>query len=423
VWANRQVLNAENWSKTSTALLDNEAIRTQVANYLVDQIYANVDVAGTVRSALPTRLQPLAGEAAGALQNLAQRVAFEFLGHPRVQQAWKAAQKLTAQQFINIVEGNSKLVKLTGNAVYIDLRPMMGELTQRLGLPSSVVQSLPPGAGRIRVMSSNQISTVQNAVDLVHGLTIVLPAVALLLFALAVYLSAGRRRHMLLVVGVDLVIAGLLVLVVRNVAGHGIVNSLVSTDAGKPAAQAAWTISTAMLRDIAEAVIIFALAVLLAASLASPRRPAAALRRAAAPWFRERPGVAYAVIYGLLLLIVLWGPIPATRKLIPVLIMAGLVFLGTEALRRQTAEEFPDAQIGDTFAGLRARRGGGRQPGPPGPPQALPAQPPIAGGSWPPVDDGDRLGRLERLTAIWKVGGLTDEEFAAEKAAVLRDGP
>jgi hypothetical protein len=285
---------------------------------------------------------------------------------------------------------------------------------------------LPAGAGRIKIMSSSQISTVQNAVDLVHGLTIVLPAAALLLFALAVYLSAGRRRHTLLVVGVDLVIAGLVVLVVRNVAGHAIVNSLVSTDAGKPAAQAAWTISTGMLRDVADAVIFFGVAVMLAASLGSPRRPARSIRRAAAPWFRERPGVAYAVIFGLLLLVVLWGPIPATRKLIPVLIIAALVILGTEALRRQSGEEFPDAQIGDTVAGWRARRGGGREPGPPQPPvpaQSVPAQPPIAGGSWPPSEAGDRLARLERLVAIWKAGGLTDEEFAAEKAALLSGSP
>ena len=57
-------------------------------------------------------------------------------------------------------------------------------------------------------MTSNQISTVQNSVKLVRGLAIVLPAVALLLFALCVYLYTGRRRHALWIVGIDLVIAG-----------------------------------------------------------------------------------------------------------------------------------------------------------------------------------------------------------------------
>lgn len=420
VWANRQVLNSDNWADTSTALLQNNAIRTQLSDYLVDQLYANVNVAGQLRTALPPRLQPLAGPAAGGLRNLADKAAYELLGRPRVQAAWKASMRLTAQEFINIVEGNSKLVSLNGNAVFIDLRPVAVQLAQNLGLPSSVTSSIPPNAGRLKVVSSNQISVVQNAVELVKGLAIIMPALALILFALAVYLSEGRRRQVLLFAGIDLVIAGLLVVIVRNIAGNMIVNSLVATDAVKPAARATWSISTAMLSDIAQATIIIGLAVTLAASLAGPSRIATGLRRAAAPWLRDRPGTSYAVILAVMLLIVLWGPIPATRMVIPVLIFIVLIWIGTEALRRETALEFPDARVGDTFARIRVRLGrdgsGGRGP-------AAPGQPPIAGGSappWPVLPDADDwLSRLERLAALRAVGALTDQEFAAEKTALL----
>src|SRR5689334_20444758 len=229
---------------------------------MVDQVYANVDVAGQLKAALPPRLQPLAGPAAGGLRTVAQKAAFEFLGRPRVQEAWQTAQRVTAQEFINIVENKSRLVSLSGNAVFIDLRPLMGQLTTQLGLPASVAQSLPPEAGRLKVMSSNQISTVQNSVKLVKGLTIVLPAVALLLFALCVYLYIGRRRHALFVVGIDLVIAGLVVLIARNVVGDQVVNALASTDAARPAADATWTIGTRLLSDIGQSIIIVGLAVM-----------------------------------------------------------------------------------------------------------------------------------------------------------------
>jgi hypothetical protein len=419
VWANRQVLNANNWADTSTALLQNDAIRTQVADFMVDQVYANVNVAGELKAALPPRLQPLAGPAAGGLRTVAQKAAFEFLGRPRVQEAWQKAQRLTAQQFINVVEGKSKAVTLSGNAVYIDLRPLMGQLTTTLGLPASVAQALPSGAGRLKVMSSNQISTVQNAVKLVKGLTIILPAVALLLFALCVYLYTGRRRHALFVVGVDLVIAGLVVLIARNVAGDQIVNALASTEAARPAAEATWTIGTRLLSDIGQSVIIIGLAVMLAASLAGNRRPAVAFRRAAAPWFRERPLATYGVVIAILLLIVLWGPIPATRKPIPVLILFVLVWLGVEALRRQTAVEFPDAQLGDSMSGMRGRiehwRNRRHHGGAP-PPAA-----PMAGGAGPPAlwPQDERLSRLERLTALRDAGTLTEAEFASEKAILM----
>src|ERR1700736_5520138 len=68
VWADRQLLNTDNWTSTSTQLLQREPIRNAVADYVVDQVYANVDVAGELRAGLPHLLAPLAGPAAGALR-------------------------------------------------------------------------------------------------------------------------------------------------------------------------------------------------------------------------------------------------------------------------------------------------------------------------------------------------------------------
>src|SRR4051794_28630919 len=68
IWISRQALETDQWTQTSSELLESPAIRTALAGYLVDQLYANVDVTGQVRSALPKRAQPLAGAAAGALR-------------------------------------------------------------------------------------------------------------------------------------------------------------------------------------------------------------------------------------------------------------------------------------------------------------------------------------------------------------------
>ena len=69
VWVNRQVLNTDNWTATSSELLEHPVIRDRVAGFLVDELYANVDVESQIRAALPPRAQPLAGPAAGALRS------------------------------------------------------------------------------------------------------------------------------------------------------------------------------------------------------------------------------------------------------------------------------------------------------------------------------------------------------------------
>ena len=108
----------------------------------------------------------------------------------------------------------------------------------------------------------------------------------------------------------------------------------------------AYAISTDMLRDVAQATIIVGMPIVLAAWLAGPQRLAVDARRQLAPFLREHPGLAYGVVAALSVLIIAWGPMPATRSPIPVLAMVGLSMAGLEVLRRQTATEFPPSLSG-----------------------------------------------------------------------------
>ena len=110
LWANRQVLDTENWTETSSELLEDKAIRCQISIFLVDQLYANVDVEDRVRSALPPRAEPLAGPAAGALRNLAERGATELLTRPRAQELWEQANRRAHGRFLQVVEGGGEVV-------------------------------------------------------------------------------------------------------------------------------------------------------------------------------------------------------------------------------------------------------------------------------------------------------------------------
>ena len=105
IWANRQLMNPTNWAKTSTALLQKSTIRSAVSGYLVDQLYANVDVEGELKSGLPKQLAPLAGPISGGLHNLAEQAAERALEIPRVQDAWRNANHAADQALVTIVNG------------------------------------------------------------------------------------------------------------------------------------------------------------------------------------------------------------------------------------------------------------------------------------------------------------------------------
>src|SRR5437762_1659574 len=88
VWAKRQLLETSTYTETSTKLLENQDIRDAVATFMVDQLYANVNVEAKLQKALPPQAKALAGPAAGGLRELATRAAQEALQRPAVQLLW-----------------------------------------------------------------------------------------------------------------------------------------------------------------------------------------------------------------------------------------------------------------------------------------------------------------------------------------------
>jgi hypothetical protein len=308
----------------------------------------------------------------------------------------------------------------------LNVRQVLLDLVRQLGGSGKLAGKIPPDAGRITIMNSDQVTTLQNGVNALKGLSAVLPGLAVVLYALAVFLSPGRRRRVLAYAGGGFVLAGLAVLVGRNLAGGYVVDSLAKTAAVEPAAEAAWSIGTQMLRDVAQAAIIMGIPVVVAAWVAGPMRPAVAIRRAAAPWLRDRPVLSYGILAAVLLLIVAWGPIPATRMVLPVLLMVGLATAGLATLRRQVAEEFPELTPADVGASLRsgasravhavsaARAGNGAGAAPDGVSAA-----PAPGVVMPPPGP-TRVEQLERLSTLHESGALSDEEFAAEKNLLTR---
>ena len=67
-----------------------------------------------------------------------------------------------------------------------------------------------------------------------------------------------------------------------------------------------------MLRDIAIILVVYGALVLLATALGGPNRPAVALRRSLAPSFTSHPIVVWAAALFLFLVLLAWGPRPAT---------------------------------------------------------------------------------------------------------------
>ncbi len=348
VWVNRQALNTGNWSSTSAQILEDKQVQTALSAYLVHELFTNVNVSADLQAILPKPLQPLAGPAAAGLQQLAGQLAPKVLAAPQVQAAWVHANIAAHKELLKVLNGGGPVVSTESGVVTLNLQALVKQLAATLGVTSQVLAakqklgiSVPASAGQLVIMRSDQLKSAQDIATAVKSLAIVLPAIALLLFALAVYLARGWRRRALRTTGWCFALIGIVSLLIRRVGGDVVVNGLVKEASNKPAVHDVWNIATSLLFAIAVAMIVYGLLIVAAAWLAGSTGSATAVRKALAPTLRNRPAVAYAAVAGVLLLVVLWGPTPAVRTVWGVLAFAVLLALGVTMLRRETEHEFP----------------------------------------------------------------------------------
>jgi hypothetical protein len=342
VWAKRQALETDSWVETSSELLEDEDIQVAVADFLVDALFTNVDVEAELQTRLPPQFQSLAGPAAGALRELADRAALEALGRPRVQQLWEDANRVAHETFVEVVEGDTEV------DVNLDLTTILNDLGSRVGI--DVADRLPPDAGQIEVLREDQLSAVQQAVRTFRTVGYVVAFGALLLFALAIYLAEGWRRQALRATGFCFILIGIAVLAVRGFAGDLLVKSLAETAASEPAVDSTWSIGTELLKGIAVGMIGYGVVAVLGAWLAGPGEWARAARRTLTPVLRDRV-IGYAVLFVIVLLVFWWAPTQGTQRLIPSLVLIALMVAGFEALRAQALRDFPN----ETFDTLQQR--------------------------------------------------------------------
>jgi hypothetical protein len=388
-FVDRQALGKSDFQETAKQLIADPAIQRQVAASLTDALFANVDVKARLQASLPANQKGLAGPIAGAMRPLAQRLSLELLQRPRVQDAWVAALTVAQQEVVRLLDDRAKYINTEGGVVAVDLRPVLQQLAEQLPLVPNLSQSLPKNAGVITLFKAEELKTAQRAT---RGLRLVAEwiwVLVLIAWVAAVYLARDRRKETR-AIAVGLVVVGILVLLVRRLAGDYVSDQLSDTPSQADAIKSTWDIISRLLVDAAWAAIAVGVVALVGIWVAGPSKWGTGARRVLAPYLR-RPWLTYGVAAFLFALLVLWGPISYVQRPLTLLAFAIIAALGVETLRRMAARDFPDA----TSTGIVIPSFGSTRQAP------------------------TQADELERLAGLKAQGLLTDAEFAAAKAQAL----
>ena len=343
VWVKRQALDTDAWVDTSSQLLADDDVREALSVYIVDQLYVNLDPEARLEERLPEDLEGLAAPLSGALREPAQRGVDRFLERPRVQALWEVANREAHEALLRILEDETRTgITTAEGTVTLDLRTLVVNVGEELGFGEQLEARLPADAGQIVVLQSDELEAAQNGLKAIKVLSWLVILVAFGAFAGAVAL-ARRRRETLRIVGGTFLLVGIILLVIRRAVGAYVVDALSQGVSVREAAGSTWLIGTSLLATIGWALIVYGVVILAGALLAGPSRTATRARGYIAPTLRDRAGAAWAVLAGVYFLLVLWGPVPALRNWVGVLLLGGLVALGFESFRRLTVDELEGA--------------------------------------------------------------------------------
>jgi hypothetical protein len=318
-------------------MIENDAIRMQVANTAVDRLYANVDVEAAIAERLPPAQKALAPVLAGLLRSGADRAAEATLERPRVQTVWVETTTATQRQLVRLLDDKTEFVQTEGGKVVLDLRPIMIELGDQVVVIGRVAEKLPDSAGRITIVDESQLETAQTITRILRAVADWMWLVALLVAALAIWLARGRRRIELRALAIGVLVVGLLMLAVRRVAGGYLVDELAKDDSVKPAVRDAWNILTQVLADRAWVWITLGVVTLVGVWFVGETRRAGQARRAAQPVLENRL-TTYAIVAGSVVVLGLIAPLFA-RGWTMTLLMVALVIVGVEVIRRVVLRE------------------------------------------------------------------------------------
>jgi hypothetical protein len=409
VWVNRVALNTTVFTNTSTQLIQDPAIRQTVATRAVDDLYASVDVQAEIKKQLPACCKSLSGPAAAGLRQASYQIVERALGQPALQSLWAASVRTSHEALVQLLEGGGTTVSTSGGVVNLDLRQIVLEAADRIGIGEQVANKLPASAGQIEILRSNDLKTAQNGFQLLKTLAWLLPLLTLAAFGAAAWIVRGRRRRVVRDIGITVLVVGVLGLVAVNVVGNYVVNSLVADTESRQAAHDAWSIVSELLRSSYRWLVVIGILIVVGAWVVGPGRRALGTRSALAPVVRERlyPYVGLAIV-GLVLF--LSGSVSDFTRLLSVVTVILLGALWIEVVRRQTLQEFPDAGVPAFVGGTRDRVSSWWE--------TRRAQSPKAG----EAPAHDVTSRLEHLADLHTRGELTDDEYASAKARLLSGG-
>ena len=253
IWTHYTVINTEGYiGLVGPIAKDPQAIKS-LSDYIATQVVTATDLQQRTQEALPPKAGFLAAPITSAVNDFIAKETDTVLSTPQAYDLWIKINTVAHQSIVGLLRGENNYTYIQGNDVMLNTLPLIsqvlgwidGKLPGALGSKFSppviapgtpaetaiqqvstwIGRPLPADLGQITLLQSDALGPAQQAVRWFDILVWVIPIVALLLAAVAVWLSR-RRRRTLIELGIGMAVALILTRVIVKQASGALVSHL-----------------------------------------------------------------------------------------------------------------------------------------------------------------------------------------------------
>ena len=253
LWAHQVAFNTDRFTTLASDALGEPEVIDPLAARISAQVVTALDVQTRLTNVLPERVTAIAGPVTLALQDGLTRRLETLLAEPRMQQALTRTLAFAHTRVMNLLRDRAEAATVVDGQVVLEVYPALLVALQQLqtaGIigpevelpdpataePPGVVRgilenrlgvTLPEDFGTIPLMPVERLETAQTAVRVFDIVVIVLIALAVALVALAIWLSANRRR-MVIYLAIGTIVAFVLARLFTNAATDALTTGIAS---------------------------------------------------------------------------------------------------------------------------------------------------------------------------------------------------
>ena len=223
-WAGFTLLNTDGWVAAVGPLTKDPTVSSILSQYVVAQLFEQVDIDQAAKDALPPEIQNLSGPLVAGLQKLADDMVTSLIQSDAFNNVWVGLNRVGHTAVMKVLKGEGDHLYFQDGNLVLDLSNVYDFVEKEIGLTD--LELIPEAdQGRLVLFHSQQVAILQEVVSYLTAFAFLMPLLTLLAFVLAWFVSLWRRET-LIWIGIVIVITMSISLIIFQISRSAVLTSV-----------------------------------------------------------------------------------------------------------------------------------------------------------------------------------------------------